>query len=347
MNSNWTENNDFIPPWYLKSGHLQTLLTGFYKPKVAITPDVTHKIPIGNLGEMLVHENSPGNLFGDDKAVFLLHGLGSCHRGTYMSRIAANLLASGFRVFRFDLPGAGDSYLHTPLPPHGACYELVWQSLLFLSEKCGIRRWRGAGVSLGGNILLKLTSAHADDLTDSNNAPFCIDRSVAVAPPIDLSACCQNMERGFNAIYAKYFLRSLKRQTLSRAKLWPQWRDVLPGASFKTIREFDNTVTSVLAGFHSAEHYYEFGSSKNDLSKIVTKTWLLLDKDDPIVPISIFEDAPYSSSTTVVTTKKGGHVGYLARIDQARASQLERDVSKKKHFRWADEWISQQLIEDF
>ena len=347
MNSNWTENNEFTPPWYLKSGHLQTLLTGFYKPKVSITPDVTHRIPIGNLGEMLVHENSPANHVPDNKAVFLLHGLGSCHRGTYMSRITANLLASGVRVFRFDLPGAGDSYHHTPLPPHGACYELVWQSLLFLSDKCGIRRWRGAGVSLGGNILLKLIATHARDLSDASDAPFQIDRSIAVAPPIDLSECCQNMENGFNTIYAKYFLRSLKRQTISRAKLWPQWRDILPGASFKTIREFDNTVTSGLAGFSNADHYYESGSSKHDLNRIVTDTWILLDEDDPIVPISIFQDAEYSSSTTVVTTKKGGPVGYLARIAKNNSTKQASNRSNKRHFRWADEWISQQLIKAY
>lgn len=341
MNSNWTENNDFTPPWYLKSGHLQTLLTGFYKPKVSITPEVTHRIPIGNLGEMLVHENSPANHVANQKAVFLLHGLGSCHRGTYMSRITANLLACGVRVFRFDLPGAGDSYLHTPLPPHGACYDLVWQSLLFLSDKCDIRCWRGAGVSLGGNILLKLIATHSQELANSNQPPFRIDRSIAIAPPIDLNACCQNMENGFNAIYAKYFLRSLKRQTISRAKLWPQWRDVLPTASFRTIREFDNTVTSRLAGFSNADHYYESGSSKNDLERITTDTLILLDEDDPIVPISIFQDTRYSPSTTVITTKKGGHVGYLARIERDR--NQPNNNSAKKHYRWADEWISQQL----
>jgi hypothetical protein len=347
VNPNWTENNDFTPPWYLKSGHLQTLLTGFYKPKVSIAPDVTHRIPIGNLGEMLVHENRPANHTLDHKAVFLLHGLGSCHRGTYMSRITANLLANGVRVFRFDLPGAGDSYLHTPLPPHGACYDLVWQSLLFLSDKCGIRRWRGAGVSLGGNILLKLTATYARDLANANNAPFEIDRSIAIAPPIDLNACCKNMENGFNAIYAKYFLRSLKRQTISRAKLWPQWRDILPGASFKTIREFDNTVTSGLAGFTCADDYYQSGSSKPDLNRIVTDTWILLDKDDPIVPFSIFQNADYSDSTTVVTTKKGGHVGYLARLGGVPASEQSYNRSRKKHYRWADDWISQQLIQAY
>jgi hypothetical protein len=345
VNSNWTENNEFTPPWYLKSGHLQTLLTGFYKPKVSIIPDVTHRIPLGKLGEMLVHENTPPNYTDDQKGVFLLHGLGSCHRGTYMSRITANLLASGLRVFRFDLPGAGDSYLHTPLPPHGACYELVWQALLYLSDRCNIRRWRGAGVSLGGNLLLKLTATHAHELAHQDQAPFRIDRAIAVAPPIDLNACCVNMERGFNAIYAKYFLRSLKRQTISRAKHWAEWRDILPGASFKTIRAFDNTVTSRLAGFSNADHYYASGSSKYDLEKIATNTLILLDEDDPIVPISIFQDARYSSSTTVITTKKGGHVGYLAKSNRRLVSPDANSSNKSGHVRWADDWISRQLAE--
>ena len=345
MNSNWTKNREFIPPWYLKSGHLQTLLTGFYKPKVFIAPDVTHKIPLGEAGEMLVHENSPVACRGESRAVFLLHGLGSCHRGTYMSRIAADLLARNVRVFRFDLPGAGESYLHTPLPPHGACYDLVWNALVHLAKKCGVSHWRGAGVSLGGNILLKLASMYSTTLATPTKSTFYLERIIAVAPPIDLSACCENMEHGFNTVYAKYFLRSLKKQTLSRAKLWPQWEKLLPGASFQSIRKFDDSVTAKLAGFANAIEYYERGSSKNDLQKINTPTLILVDEDDPIVPIGIFRDAHFSPWISIVSTQKGGHVGYLARQSESNRDEVPTHKGSR-HFRWADQWIAKRLTED-
>jgi predicted alpha/beta-fold hydrolase len=342
VNSNWVDNDEFTPPWYLRSGHIQTLLTGFYKPKVSIAPDVTHIIPIGEFGEMLVHENRPHGKSPDGKGVFLLHGLGSCHRGTYMSRIADNLLRQGERVFRFDLPGAGDSYLHTPLPPHGACSELVWHALEWLSLHCNVQTWRGAGVSLGGNILLKLLATHAEELGRDDG--FQIEKGVAVAPPIDLSECCRNMETGFRFIYAKYFLRSLKKQSLSRAKLWPQWAKRLERASFKTIREFDDTVTSVLAGFTSAEDYYTAGSSKNDLVKIRTQTRILVDKDDPIVPIHIFREVQTSQSTYIISTSNGGHVGYLARQQSAPLpADMQTRFTQTRFIRWADEWISREL----
>jgi len=264
-----------------------------------------------------------------------------------MSRIAANLLACNVRVFRFDLPGAGDSYLHTPLPPHGACADLVWNALLFLTQKLGIKNWRGAGVSLGGNILLKLISTHADELSSHHAPKVSIDRAIAVAPPIDLSDCCRNMEHGFNAIYAKYFLRSLKKQTISRAQLWPQWKQVLPGASFQSIRKFDDSVTSKLAGFRNADEYYSAGSSKNDLVRIKTPTMILVDEHDPIVPIDIFKDANFSSSTSIIATKKGGHVGYLARVISPHRSSNAGTNKQGTYFRWADQWISDQLTKDF
>jgi uncharacterized protein len=324
----------FSPPWYLRSGHIQTLITGFYKPKTEIEGEVRHLVPIGEFGHLTVLENKPLQPSQPSNyGVFLLHGLGSSSRGSYMSRIASILSNAGVRVFRFNLPGAGDSYHHTPLPPHGACSDLIWEALLRLSETCGVSRWRGAGVSLGGNILLKLLATHASELADIR-APFGIEKGVSVAPPIDLAACCLNMERHVNRVYAGYFLRSLRKQTISRAERWPQWKSKLPGASFRTIREFDESVTSGLAGYGSADEYYASGSSKEDLSRIQVPTTLLLDQDDPIVPFWIFDDAQFSPHMEVYVTRKGGHVGYLGR-DSDRSRSLVR---------WADDWTAKQLL---
>jgi predicted alpha/beta-fold hydrolase len=93
----------FRPPWYLRSGHLQTLITGFYRPIADLPPLKAHRCPLGpegdnSLGNMLVHENSPKSpsVSVDRPAVLLLHGLGSSHTGTYMTNIAHGLVHKGF-----------------------------------------------------------------------------------------------------------------------------------------------------------------------------------------------------------------------------------------------------------
>ncbi|AMV31235.1 putative hydrolase [Pirellula sp. SH-Sr6A] len=330
---------DFRPPWFLRSGHLQTLLTGFYKPKASLAAPIVHRLSIDPWGELLAYENTPvSTLAPRNDAVFLFHGLGSSHRGTYMTHLTDQLLQMGFRVFRFDLPGAGDSFEVTPLPPHGACAGLLWSGIQQLSERLAISNWRGVGVSLGGNLLLRMLIDHASELCDPNGTRVKIVKAIAVAPPIDLAACCEHMETGVNRIYAKYFLRSLKVQSKIRAARWPEWEARFRTADFRSIRRFDESVTAPLAGFPSANAYYEAGSTKPELSQIRTRTVVLLDAHDPIVPYRIFQDAKWSGSTTVRVTRRGGHVGYLHRKrNPGNPSRIER---------WADGWIAKELATD-
>lgn len=333
---------EFRPPWFLRSGHLQTLLTGFYRPKAKLDHPVVHRLPIEPWGELLVYENSPKHGMNvRDDGVFLFHGLGSSHRGTYMTHLADQLLRLGFRIFRFDLPGAGDSFEYTYLPPHGACADLLWSGLVQLSSRTGLHRWRGAGVSLGGNLLLRMLIDQSAKLGSAEAQDLEIRKAIAVAPPIDLAACCRHMESGVNRIYAQYFLRSLKAQCKIRAARWPQWQERWKHADFGAIRRFDETVTAPLAGFSSADAYYRAGSTKGELHKIRTETVVLIDAHDPIVPYSIFHDADWSSSTTVRVTRRGGHVGYLHR--SSPAARVPNDSSHPRIERWADSWIAREL----
>ncbi len=336
----------FRPPWYLRSGHLQTLITGFYRPIANLPPRTTLRCPLPeNQGNMLMHENLPegSDDYHSKPSVLLLHGLGSSHAGTYMTNMALGFVRRGFRVFRVDLPGAGDSYLETPLPPHGACSSIIRNAMQHVSDLYGIKQWYMAGVSLGGNILLRMLS----DPNHQNACSFEVLRAIALAPPIDLDSSCRNIERGIHRLYANYFLRAIRKQIRERAKHWPQWKERLDVADFSSLRRLDDTVTAPLAGFQDAFDYYTSGSSKPFLKNLTTRTKILIDRHDPIVPYFIFRDAEFSPSTEVIVTNRGGHVGYLRRRPMAqRSKSLQRSGIDRKFHRWGDSWIVDTMIDD-
>ena len=193
--------------------------------------------------------------------------------------------------------------------------------LQYIKQQTSIRTWRAAGVSLGGNILLRMMGTHADEIdTGDGSREITIERAVAVAPPVRLADCSNHMEHGFHQIYAKYFLRALKRQAAHRATIWPQWAERMSKASFRSIREFDETLTAPLAGFRDSDDYYATGSSDALIQKIQVPTSVLIDEHDPIVPAKLFEDLRWAQSTTVHRTQFGGHVGYLQRVPRSMPS---------------------------
>ena len=166
-----------------------------------------------------------------------------------------------------------------------------------------------AGVSLGGNVLLKWLGEVGDQ------APQQVFCAAAVSVPFDLAAGSRQMEQGFARQYVTHFLATLKKKTLQKLIQYPGCCDVEVAMRAKTFWEFDDAVTAPLHGFAGAGDYYERSSSLRFLSRISRPTYLLSARGDPFLPDRVIEEvrslAASSSMLFCEVTSTGGHVGWV------------------------------------
>ena len=167
-----------------------------------------------------------------------------------------------------------------------------------------------AGVSLGGNVLLKFLGERGDQL------PHQLRTAAAVSVPFDLSRSSTRINRGFSRVYQHYFLSSLRRKALEKATRYPDLAPVERIHQLRTLEDFDDLITGPLHGFKDAEDYYRRSSSLAYLHRIRLKTLLLNAVDDPMLPPQVLtevrEIAERNPALHLEFTAKGGHAGFIA-----------------------------------
>jgi len=166
-----------------------------------------------------------------------------------------------------------------------------------------------AGISLGGNVLLKWLGEQGD------NVPMQVLGAAAVSVPYDLARCAQQLERGFSRVYQASFLRSLRRKAEAKHARFPDLyhRDAYRRA--RTLYEFDDAVTAPVHGFRDAADYYARSSSIRWLSRIRLPTLLLSAADDPFLPADVLREvrelARGNPHLVVEFVDRGGHAGFI------------------------------------
>ncbi|HYK41813.1 MAG TPA: alpha/beta fold hydrolase [Thermoanaerobaculia bacterium] len=165
-----------------------------------------------------------------------------------------------------------------------------------------------AGVSLGGNVLLKWLG--------ENPGQRSISAAAAVSVPYDLGAGGRYMESGLGPRYVAHLLRTLKLKAADHVRRFAEAaeRIDLPRAlRAGSFYEFDDAATAPLHGFAGARDYYARSSSLRFVGKIATPTLAISSDDDPFLPASVLDavEAEKSPAVTLWRTKRGGHVGFV------------------------------------
>ncbi len=294
-------------PWWLPGGHLQTLYAALAPaPRVTWrrerwdTPD-SDFIDLdwaGDAGPLLV----------------LFHGLEGSTASHYARSIAAEALRIGWRCVVPHFRGCSGVLNRLPRAYHsGDSEELDWI----------LRRLRpdyAAGVSLGGNVLLKWLGERGTQAADI------VRRAAAVSAPLDLAASGRALDRGINRrLYTRLFLTTMKAKAYARITLHRSPIDERRLARARTLHEFDDIVTAPLHGFRDADDYWARASSAPWLEHIRVPTLVLNARNDPFLPEAALERATRRAAPAVLLEfpRSGGHAGFPGRRNWLARRVLE------------------------
>jgi hypothetical protein len=151
--------------------------------------------------------------------------------------------------------------------------------------------------------------------------------AVAVSPPQDLQAGADALSRGFNRVYTRHFLATLKRKSLAMLERHPGLVDPDRVAAARTLADFDDAVTAPLHGFADARDYYRRASCKQYLAGIRVPTLVINARNDPFLPARALA-APGEASpwVTLCYPEEGGHVGFATGAPPGRLDWLPSAV---------------------
>jgi predicted alpha/beta-fold hydrolase len=295
--------SQYRPPWWLRGGNAQTLYAALvlrgprpsYRRERWDTPD----------GDFVLADWIDGPLHAP--LVVLLHGLEGSSGSHYARALMSAIRVRGWRGVVLHFRGCGGEPNALPRAYHsGDSREVDWM-LRRLSGITGAAPLFAAGVSLGGNALLKWLG--------EEGAAACeiVRAAAAVSAPVDLTAAGNALGQGFNLLYTRHFLGSLKRKTAAKLERFPGCVDGEAAARASTLREFDDAVTAPLHGFRDASDYWLRSSAKPLLKRIHVPTLVINAHDDPFLP---GEDLPaqddVSERVELDFPASGGHVGFVS-----------------------------------
>jgi predicted alpha/beta-fold hydrolase len=167
-----------------------------------------------------------------------------------------------------------------------------------------------AGVSLGGNVLLKFLGERSIGLPPELRA------AAAISVPFDLERGARFIARGISRIYDRHFLRTLRPKAIAKLERYPDLFDRSKLERAVSIYDFDDAVTAPVHGFADAHDYYSRSSSLRWIEQIRLPTLLLSAVDDPFLPAEVLDEvrriAADNPDLSVEFTRHGGHVGFVA-----------------------------------
>ncbi|WP_338767435.1 alpha/beta fold hydrolase [Massilia sp. METH4] len=288
---------NYPAPLWLPNGHFQTIYPATCLPKPAVpfrrerwdTPD-------GDFVDVDFVDGAPGKPF-----VVLFHGLEGSSDSHYCRALGKELMDRGWSGAIPHFRGcSGEPNLAPRFYHSGDAAEVDWVLRRLHPRATG--KFYACGVSLGGNALLRW-------LGESQHQAEFVEAAVAVSAPLDLARGGEALSRGFNRLYQRMFLQTLKPKSAAKLKQFPGLFDLDALLAARDLYSFDNVVTAPLHGYRDTDDYWNRASARHVLPDITVPTLVLNALNDPFLP-GIHLPRHASKHVVLDYPEEGGHVGF-------------------------------------
>jgi uncharacterized protein len=295
----------YSPAWWIPGGHLQTLWGKLFRRQKAVPTTLERwDTPDGDFIE--VHRLAGP---GGGPRLMLLHGLEGTVRSHYAQGLLGEAARRGWAADLLIFRSCGSEINRTRRFYHSG----ETSDVAFVVDRI-VEEFPGAplalaGVSLGGNVLLKFLGERGADL------PPALVAAAAISVPFDLGRSSKRVNRGFSRVYQRFFLNSLRRKVREKVVLFPDLVAPDRVSALRTLEDFDDAITAPLHGYRDASDYYTRASSLPSLAAIRLNTLLLSAVDDPMLPAEVLDDvreaARKNPALHIEFVSKGGHAGFV------------------------------------
>lgn len=292
----------YSAPSWLPGGQAQTLWPLLIKPRPTPLRRERWTTPDGDFIDV-DHLDGPS----ESPLLVLFHGLEGSARSHYAISTAHACRQIGWRLALPHFRGCSGELNQRPRAYHsGDSAEIDWILRRLHHSNAG-QRLHAAGISLGGNALLKWAGEQGPA------AGELVSGVAGICAPLDLAACGHHLARGFNRIYTRHFLDTLKARSAARLQRFPGLFDPERMRRASNLWEFDDAVTGPVHGFAGADDYWARSSAKPWLKAIAVPALVVNPKNDPFLPAAALPGAAdISRSVRLEQPASGGHVGFVS-----------------------------------
>jgi predicted alpha/beta-fold hydrolase len=304
---------DFHPPWPLRSGHIQTMLSSSGVRRMLL-PRAAQRVLQG-AETVLVDGGGGVRLSGAYTAqavqpksrglAVLFHGWEGSVDSTYVLQTGSRLLADGWDIFRLNFRDHGDSHSLNEALFHSCRIDEVIHALGDIAQRWPARPMAVAGFSLGGNFALRAA-------LQTSRVGIPLSYVLAVCPIIDPGEGLFSLEESAPWFYQAYFMHKWRRSLQAKQAAFPQHEYFELTELKQNLRGLTEAMVLRHTDFKTLQQYLDGYSVAGDaLLAMQIPATILTARDDPVIPVNAFERLQVPVNVELDIADHGGHCGFI------------------------------------